>query len=274
MKRKAWVIVALLALCASLAGALAGYFLLNRQTEPPVAEEFIPPPRAEPAPVPPPAPAEPAIAHPLAEMPAQTPLPDLEHSDAIIGKALRAVLGKNWKDLLLPDALIRNIVATVDALPRQYLPARVVPIRRVAGGFITEGQGDDLSIGASNRQRYSATIRLVEAVDSARLVAVYREFYPLFQRAYVELGYPKAYFNDRLIEAIDDLLAAPAPGEPIRLVQPKILYHYADEQLEALSAGQKIMIRIGSENAARLKSKLREIRQNLVQDTAHGASRP
>lgn len=274
MKRKAWVIVALLALCATLAGALAGYFLLNRQTEPPVAEEFIPPPRAEHVPVQPPAPAEPAIAHPLADAPAPTPLRDLEQSDAVIGKALHAVLGKNWKDLLLPDALIRNIVATVDALPRPYLPARVVPIKRAAGAFVTTGQGDELSIGTSNRQRYGAYVRLIESVDSVRLVAVYREFYPLFQRAYVELGYPKAYFNDRLIEAIDDLLAAPAPEEPIGLVQPKILYHYADEQFEALSAGQKIMIRIGSENAARLKTKLRVLRKNLLQDPAGAASRP
>jgi hypothetical protein len=273
MRRRAWVILALLALCATLAGALAAYFLLNRQAEPPVAEAVIPPPRVQPAPVPPPAPAEPVIAHPLAEAPAQTPLPELEQSDAVIIKALRAVLGKNWKDLLLPDALIRNIVATVDALPRQYLPARVVPIKRIAGAFITSGEGDDLAIGATNRDRYSATVRLIEAVDSAKLIAVYREFYPLFQRAYVQLGYPKAYFNDRLIEAIDDLLAAPAPAEPIRLVQPKVLYRYADEQLEALSAGQKIMIRVGSDNAGRLQSKLREIRKNLVQDPSATTSR-
>ena len=273
MRRRAWVILALLALGATLAGALAAYFLLNRPAEPLVAEEFIPPPRVQPVPVPPPAPAEPAIAHPLAEAPAQTPLPELEQSDAIIVEALRAVLGKNWKDLLLPDALIRNSVATVDALPRPYLPARIVPIKRVAGAFITEGQGDERAIGAANRDRYNAMVRLIEAVDSARLVDVYREFYPLFQRAYVELGYPSAYFNDRLIEAIDDLLAAPSPAEPIRLVQPKVLYRYADEQLEALSAGQKIMIRIGRDNAEPLKTKLREIRKNLVRAPSDATSR-
>ena len=47
-----------------------------------------------------------------------------------------------------------------------------------------------------------------DAIDARKLVAVYSRFYPLFQRAYRELGYPNKYFNDRLIEAIDDLLAA------------------------------------------------------------------
>jgi hypothetical protein len=34
--------------------------------------------------------------------------------------------------------------------------------------------------------------------------------------------------------------------------------------LEARSAGQKIMMRMGSENAAKVKAKLREIRSELV----------
>jgi hypothetical protein len=273
MRRKAWLIVA--ALIVTMVGALAGYFLLDRQAEPlPLVQEFVAPVPVAKPPAPVPAPAEPAIAHPLASAPSDTPLPELEQSDAVIGKALRAALGRKWQDLLVPDALIRNIVATVDGLPRQYLPASVVPVKRVAGAFVTAGQGDELSIGATNRERYSAYVGLIEAVDSARLVAVYRQFYPLFQRAYADIGYPKAYFNDRLIEAIDDLLAAPAPGEPIGLVQPKVLYRYADEQIEALSAGQKIMIRIGRDNAERLKTKLREIRKNVAQDPAGAASRP
>ena len=270
MQRKAWVIVALILLCA----AVAGYFLLLRQAEPPpLAEEFIP---AQPAAAPPPAPAptlaEPAIAHPLASAATGAPLPGLEQSDAAIAEALRAVLGKEWKDILWPDTLIHNLVATVDNLPRQYLPAKVVPLKRVPGAFITSGEGDELSIDTANRERYTAYVGLFEAVDSARLVAVYRQFYPLFQRAYVEIGYPNGYFNDRLVEAIDDLLAAPAPDEPIRLVRPRVLYCYADAPIEALSAGQRIMIRIGSENAVRLKSKLREIRQNVAQDHAAAPS--
>ena len=55
-------------------------------------------------------------------------------------------------------------------------------------------------------------------------------------------------------------------------MQPKVLYRYADDGIEALSAGRKIMIRIGSDNAERLKTKLREIRQLVAQERAGGAS--
>jgi hypothetical protein len=84
--------------------------------------------------------------------------------------------------------------------------------------------------------------------------------YPLFQQAFVELGYPDGYFNDRLIEVIDHLLEAPEPKGPVKLVSPKVLYEFADPELERLSSGQKMMIRVGPENEARLKAKLREIR--------------
>jgi len=42
------------------------------------------------------------------------------------------------------------------------------------------------------------------------------------------------------------------------------MYEYADPALESRSAGQKILIRMGPENAARLKAKLREIRGQLT----------
>ena len=100
------------------------------------------------------------------------------------------------------------------------------------------------------------------------LVLLYRQdwlrYYPLFQEAYEYLGYPSAYFNDRLIDVIDHLLATPVVDGPIRLVRPHVLYKYADPDLEALSAGRKALIRIGPDNANRVKQKLREIRQILT----------
>jgi hypothetical protein len=105
---------------------------------------------------------------------------------------------------------------------------------------------------------------MVEAIDAKKLVAVYVHFYPLFQQAYRELGYPNGYFNDRLVEVIDNLLAAPDTREPVRVVRPKVFYEFAEPELEALPAGQKILIRIGAANASRIKAKLREIRGELT----------
>ena len=116
------------------------------------------------------------------------------------------------------------------------------------------------SVGRKDNTPY---VRAFEAVDTGKLVAVYVRFYPLFQQAYAELGYPSRYFNDRVFEVIDHLLAAPDAKGSIALTQPKVLYEYADPALQDLSAGQKILVRIGSDNEARVKAKLRDIRRVL-----------
>ncbi len=105
---------------------------------------------------------------------------------------------------------------------------------------------------------------MIESVDAGKLVAIYVRYYAWFQQAYKELGYPTGTFNDRLIEVIDHLLAAPELKGPIKLVQHKVLYEFADPELEARSAGQKIMLRIGAENARRVKAKLRDIRREVT----------
>ena len=89
--------------------------------------------------------------------------------------------------------MIRHIVITVDSLPRQHLPAAIVPLKRTPGAFVTTGSGETLAIDASNSQRYAPQIKLITAVDSTKLVALYRQFYPLFQRAYGEIA---KYFGD------------------------------------------------------------------------------
>ncbi|MGH8447488.1 MAG: DUF3014 domain-containing protein, partial [Solimonas sp.] len=138
------------------------------------------------------------------------------------------------------------------------------PMKHVAGIPPVEQDGERLLLGAANTQRYSAYMAVVQAVDAQKLVSFYFRYYPLFQRAYEELGYGKSYFNTRLLKVIDHLLATPVVDGPIELLRPKVLYQYADADLESRSFGQKLLIRIGPGNAAVLKAKLREIRAAIV----------
>ena len=93
---------------------------------------------------------------------------------------------------------------------------------------------------------------------------MYRRYYPLFQQSYQRLGYPDAYFNDRLVEVIDLLLSTPTPEEPVALIRPNVLYEYAEPDLEALSSGQKLLLRIGNQHAAEVKAVLRELREHIA----------
>ena len=56
--------------------------------------------------------------------------------------------------------------------------------------------------------------------------------------------------------------------------QFKVFYQFADPKLEDLSAGQKLMVRMGSANERALKAKLRDFRTELVQSGAAGGGPP
>lgn len=266
-QRSAEFWVPALAVIAVVAAA-AFYYYLQRTHELP----FSPPPPAQgaaapqPAPAAPPAP-QPAIQHPL-ETAAQAPapsLPTLENSDSMMRDSVAHLIGrKAFAEAVIPQQLVRRIVATIDNLPRPTAPQRMMPLQPVPGAFAALGGNDDGSIDPVNYARYTPYVRVLQSVDAHALVQRYVRAYPLFQRAYEELGFPGKYFNDRLLQAIDDMLATPEIDGTIHVVRPKVLYQFADPDLETRSAGQKILLRMGAENAARVKAKLTEIRRELV----------
>ncbi|PKN69611.1 MAG: DUF3014 domain-containing protein [Deltaproteobacteria bacterium HGW-Deltaproteobacteria-12] len=192
-------------------------------------------------------------------------LPRLAESDKLVLDTLAELItDKSLRNLFFGKQMIRQIVATIDNLPRKRLPVTVCPVKRAKGKFITEGSEDKKAISPANAKRYSAYVKIAEDIDAKKLVETYLSLYPLFQQAYEELGYPGKKFHDRLMIALYDLLNAPAIEEPIKLIQPNVFYLYADQDLESRSAGQKILLRIGKENSAKIRKKLYEIRQQLI----------
>jgi len=263
---KPWVVT--FGVLAVVVGVIAFYLYWSRGVTAP--QQALPTP---PAPSALPAQPDPAIQHPVEKIQvpaadadgAQAPLPQLDGSDVVAKDAIEAILnGDAFSRLLVPDRIVRHIVATVDNLPRNKVAVQILPITPVPGHLNTLGTVNEMSIARDNAGRYATYVAAAEAVDTKRLVGFYVRLYPLFQQAYVELGYPRGYFNDRLISVIDHLLAAPEPKPPIRVSQPRIMVEYADPALEELSAGQKILVRVGLDNELRLKAKLREIRKALL----------
>jgi hypothetical protein len=267
--------VAAFAVLTLVVGAAAFYFFWPRGvTLPPQVAPT--PPASAPAPG---AQREPAIQYPVEKSPAfaatdaggaQFPLPTLDDSDIVAKDAIETILdGGAFVRRLVPEGIIRHIVATVDSLPRKTIAARILPIKPVPGTLGTTSTTQGMSIAADNAGRYAAYVKAAEAIDTKRLVGFYVRLYPLFQQAYVELGYPNGYFNDRLIGVIDHLLATPEPKTPVYVSQPHVLFEFADPELEELSAGQKVLVRIDIDNERRLKAKLRDIRKTLTAEVAN-----
>lgn len=280
MKR---ILIVLLSVLLLAALGVAYYQRLERQRDtaiplPPLQEQTAPALPAEPR-YPVPAPSapplddgatadapEPGDAAPPAEP--EEPLPGLNESTPVLTEALSGLFGADTLNALFYlDEIARRFVVTVDNLPNRKLPRRNLLLPKpVAGGFQVAGESEALTIAPDNAARYTPFVQLATSVDTQQLVAVYVRFYPLFQEAYAELGIPGAYFNDRLVEVIDHLLATPDVDGPLRVVRPHVFYQYADPELEALSAGQKTLLRMGKANAAQIKDKLRALRGALTNE--------
>jgi hypothetical protein len=242
-------------------------FLVWRGMHPP---EPTPAPAAPAAttPAPEPAPAASAPKYPIEAVGAvteQASLPPVQDSDSMLQDALAALFaGAPLDRIFYLEQIVPRVVATIDNLPRQTVAQSRMPVKPIGGSLETSQADGRTLLRADNAQRYAQYLKVMESVDTQKLVQTYVRLYPLFQKAYEDLGYPKAYFNDRLVEVIDHLLAAPDVPAPIALSQPKVLYEFADRALEERSAGQKIMMRMGTVNEARAKAKLRDIRRALT----------
>ncbi len=194
------------------------------------------------------------------------PLPPLDESDAAILKAMADTFGPEIQPVMADQHLIDKIVATVDNLFGAHLAETVRPVGRLSDQFkVLPGDDDEhFILSPENYQRYDAMVNLATGTDPAKVAALYRRFYPLFQESYSRLGYPDSYFNDRVVELIDHLLATPDVKEPIVLLRPHVLYTFADPEIEALSSGQKLLIRMGGHHAVTVKAYLRKLRNEIT----------
>ena len=226
----------------------------------PAAATPPPQPAVTPQPAAPPAPV---IQHPIppeAEQ-QQAPLPPLDQSDPVVRDSLTGLLGKPAvAKFLVPHEIVRDFVVTVDNLPRKKVAAELRPLQPTAGDTAVDTQAGQTILSDQNYARYAPLMQVVSAADPKALAGIYFRLYPLFQQAYENLGYPGKYFNDRLVLAIDSLLATPNVPGPIYLVRPKVFYQFSDPKLEALPAGQKLLIRMGPQNASIIKAKLQQFR--------------
>jgi hypothetical protein len=256
--------IALMAVGILLLLAGAVYWWLRPEPEVPLPPVAMPemPLAAEPA-APPAEAVEPPPEHfPVpAPAPEAPPLPGLAESDRVVLEALGQLLSpQTLAESFVREHVIRRIVVTVDNLPRERVGMGDRAFKRVPGSVVVKNRDGEFSLSPANEARYLPLLQALRSAGPESLARLYLRYYPLFEQAYHELGYPELHFNDRLVQVIDHLLATPEVPGPLALVQPKVLYEFADPALESRSAGQKMLIRMGPVNQAQAKAMLREFR--------------
>jgi len=197
-------------------------------------------------------------------------------TSAVFDQSVIDWLGRSALKYLVVPELANNIVATIDNLPRNHAAVRLWPIAPVGGKIELEQSAQGWVISPKNSARYDAVIDFLTQTEPAQLARWYRQTYPLLQTIYEELGYPNLYFNDRVVEVIDHLRQTPEPEGPLKVdlvqvqgvvpsLRPWVRYEFVDEDLQALSAGQKIMLRVGAKHRAQLKEYLLQLRTQIAQ---------
>ena len=191
------------------------------------------------------------------------PLPVLIESDAEVTQALAEIAGADpLAEYLVMDQVISRAVASIDSLTSRQVPVHINPIRPAGDKFIVDSEDDSLVLSPNNFARYDGYVALLQNMNTGGLINFYRRYSPLFQQAWEENG-GQGSFNDRLLEVIDDLLEAPDVAGPVYLTKYEAVYLFEAPELEAMSAGQKTLVRMGSANASVVKEKLIEIRAEL-----------
>ncbi|WP_372749806.1 DUF3014 domain-containing protein [Litorivivens sp.] len=202
---------------------------------------------------------EPKVAAPdLVTAPKSVNNSDARVKEAITDLAQRMV---RW---MVPAEQVRKWVLTIDLVADGKIPYKHAPIKYDRDPFLVLPAGDETYVSDSgNYSRWDDLIGVISEVPVQDAARYYREWLPLFEKAYDELG-KQGNFHDRFMAALGQVRSVSEPPMGATLVRPHIFYQFADPELEAASALTKWMWRLGPENMLELQDFARNLSAELT----------
>jgi len=197
---------------------------------------------------------------------APEPTPEIvDSSDGAVKSQLLTLSGYEALGHLLvnDDLLTRFVVFTTNLADEELVNSHHV-LQAPQQKFRVYQQADKEWIDSASYRRYSLYKEALETIDTQGLVMLYGKYKANIDDIYAEIG-DGGEFEDVLMNAINHLLDTPEIPVPVAVFTNSVMYQYADDRLESLSAPQKQLLRTGPENMRSIKAKLREIKQALSQ---------
>lgn len=255
-RRGFWIWVMLFALAIALAG-----WLFSRSSR----SADVPTPAAKPAPT---TADGPVVTERSPRQPPTDPgLPDLEKSDEFVRALIAELFGSPDLDRWLAsgEELLQQGVRALLAVSEKRSARRYLSFLPIEGRFAVSARGGGWIIAPQSYRRYDRVVDVFVGLDSRQVARLAERLAPLFSRAMEENAFPGTEFEATLRAAIAHLLATPMPSEELEVVpQDDGTYRFADPRLEAVSAPQKQLLRLGPRNGARVRAQLAEIEQALA----------
>ena len=212
--------------------------------------------------------------------PKQPPLPPLNESDSWLKLKLPEITWRKELLLLIVDEdIIRRFVVFTDnfaqgmiaydhspfVLPKtKFTPDLDSGVLQEVIQAKTKGKQNVWQWSDSESNRFNTYVELLRNIDSDTLVQWYMDAKPLIDEAYGELGY-EDNFTQTLQDAITRVLDMELPKTSMAIIQPGVMYKFANPELEALPASDKLLLRLGKDNLLVVKSVLLEIHEKLAQ---------
>ena len=237
---------------------LAIWYWPGAETTIPDIEPAVVAPTVEPEPVV----TTPAVSEvePEPDPPPEIRLPELDASDGFVKQQIADLgLPAIWTNR---DDLVRRMAVVIDNASTGEYPRRQLGFLAPSGKFQIIEVGERLYVDPASYARYNRHIDVLESIDPSALVVLLALIEPLLGEALGELGNRSAA-EGQIGRGIEQLLALPLLEGDVELVQPKVLYQYADAELEALSNLQKQVLRMGPLNVRRLQDYLSRLKPLL-----------
>ena len=194
-----------------------------------------------------------------------TPLPPLDQMDSMMRSLLGALSNHpevaKW---LATDGLVKQLAMAIDAAAQGKTPARNFKVVAPASPFATARRNNRRAIDPASYKRYDSLVGAVTSMDASEVAKVYKTIKPRLNEAYRNAGHPDGDVDRAVQAALDTLLETPVVQDPVAVVEGKgALWIFGDSRLEALTASQKQLLRMGPQNVDAMLVWLRALKAGL-----------
>ena len=187
---------------------------------------------------------------------------NVNNSDPRVKQAMTD-LAQRMVRWMVPAEQVRKWVLTIDLVADGKIPYKHAPVKYDRDPFLVLPTGDDTYVADSgNYSRWDGMIGVISEIPVQDAARYYREWLPLLEKAYDELG-KQGNFHDRFMAALGQIRSVSEPPMGATLVRPHIFYQFADPELESASPLSKWMWRLGPENMLELQDFARNLSAEL-----------
>lgn len=183
---------------------------------------------------------------------------NLENSDGLFKKAI-AELSSNlaiWFDV---HNIIRKYTILINDISQNQLLYKNRMFLRMPQKMQVNQDAGEMYIATESYQRYDFLATTIASIDTRKALKLYLRFRPLFKQVYDGFSYPKGYrLEDIFMKAAAVIINTPVVDKKIKVVKHATSYKFADKKLEAMSAVEKQMLRMGAKNTQKIQAKLRQ----------------